>query len=335
MKIDDELRKAFREQRRIAERLKLEVDAEIQSRKPRTWHYESRPKEEESFALKVEAGRAKNPYAIEDAFACALIVPNYSDVRKAEELVIELYGPLQYKRPNSHIVTSKSPSDFRFDDLRLFVRYRDKGFGPPSGLEGVLFEIQVRTFLQHAWNIATHDVVYKAEDVSWRRERIAHHAKAALEQAEVTIASMAALEATEALPQTNAQFTLVNGIIQSLKSHWSPEQLPVDLRRLADAIHDLLRNLNLNSVKTFQKILESGRIQYGGTHNLNWSPYRAVLQYICEQHPDRFKEFLLNDEAKGSVFVYDEVLERLGIEPRLASRAILLKRVSTSPPQGQ
>jgi ppGpp synthetase/RelA/SpoT-type nucleotidyltranferase len=324
MKIDDRLRAAYRQQRQLADRLKVEVDAEIASRKPRTWHYESRPKEEESFALKVEAGRAKQPQAIEDAFACALIVPNFSDVRKAEELIVELYGPLEYKRPESYTRTTKSPSDFRFDDLRLYVTYKDQGYGPPTGLQGVLFEVQVRTFLQHAWNIATHDIVYKADNVSWRRERVAHQAKAALEQAEVTIESMAALELTAALPETNDRFVLVNEIIRALKEHWPSDHLPRDLRRLADAIYDLLWNLRLNDIRTFRRLLAKGRERYGGNHNLNWSPYRAISQYLCEQYAEKFKNYLSNDKLRVKTFVYDPVLEQLGLEVANAPRAILL-----------
>ncbi|MEE2570755.1 hypothetical protein V1638_15325 [Pseudarthrobacter sp. J64] len=324
MKIDDHLRKAYHQQRKVADRLKVQVDTEIQNRKPRTWHYESRPKEEESFALKVEAGRAKHPNAIEDAFACALIVPNFSDVKKAEDLIVDLYGPLEYKRPESYTVTTKSPSDFRFDDLRLYVTYKDQGYGPPSGLHGVLFEVQVRTFLQHAWNIATHDIVYKADNVSWRRERVAHQAKAALEQAEVTIESMAALELTAALPETNDRFRLVNEIIAALKEHWASDQLPRDLRRLADAIHDLLWNLRLNDIRTFKSLLNDGRERYGGNHNLDWSPYRAISQYLCEQHAEKFRSYLSNKKLRGGTFVYDPVLQQLGLEAARAPRAILL-----------
>lgn len=324
MKIDDRLREAYRQQRKIADRLKTQVDAEIQSRKPRTWHYESRPKEEESFALKVEAGRAKHPQAIEDAFACALIVPNFSDVKRAEDLIVDLYGPLEYKRPESYTVTTKSPSDFRFDDLRLYVTYKDRGYGPPSGLQGVLFEVQVRTFLQHAWNIATHDIVYKADNVSWRRERVAHQAKAALEQAEVTIESMAALERTAALPETNERFLLVNDIIGALKEHWSTDHLPKDLRRLADAIYDLLWNLRLNDIRTFRLLLAEGQDRYGGNHNLNWSPYRAISQYLCEQHAEKFRNYLSNKKMRVRTFVYDSVLEELGLEVAHAPRAIVL-----------
>lgn len=324
MKIDEQIRVTYARQRERADRLKVRVDQEIGSRKPGAWHYESRSKGEESFALKVEAGRVDDPDAIEDAFACVIVVPNYADVKTAERLVVDLYGDPAYKRPDSHEVTKKSPSDFRFDDLRLYMRYTDRGYGPPTGLEGVLFEVQVRTFLQHAWTIATHDVVYKAEDVSWRRERVAHQAKAALEQAEVTIESMAALERSEALPETNKEYLLTNKIISMLRTHWERDQLPQDVRRLAEGVQNLLHYLGLDDANSLNQLLEEGRAKYGGRHNFNWSPYRAIVQYLAEQHPNRLRNFLKKKSSRGSAFMYDTVLAELGLKASDAPRARVL-----------
>jgi ppGpp synthetase/RelA/SpoT-type nucleotidyltranferase len=323
VKIDETIRSTFARQRAVADRLKATVDAELIGAKHRSWHYESRAKEEESFALKVESGRTSTPDAIEDLFACVLVVPNFSDVKPAEDLILGMYD-FDHKRPESATETRKSPSDFRFDDLRLYVRYRDQGYGPPSGLGGQLFEIQIRTFLQHAWTVATHDVIYKADDVSWRRERVASHAKAALEQAEVTIESMAALELSKALPETNERFELLNDIIRVLKEHWTADELPHDIKRLAEGIHDLLWNLRLNDSATFTALLESGRARYSGRHNADWSPYRAVLQYVAEQHGPTLKRLLTNEKSRATVFMYPAVLALIGLEASRAVRGAVL-----------
>jgi ppGpp synthetase/RelA/SpoT-type nucleotidyltranferase len=323
MKIDEQIRLSFNRQQAVAKRLKTEVDRELTARKRTTWHYESRTKGEESFALKIEAGRAANPEEVDDAFACVIVVPNFSNIEEAQSVVTGLYA-LHYQRPISLLETTKPPADFRFDDLRLYVRYRDSDSMPPTGLDGTLFEVQVRTFLQHAWTVATHDVVYKAEDVSWRRERIASHAKAALEQAEVTIESMAALEKSAVLPESSKSFDEINTIISALKENWDASELPEDVKRLADGVHELLRDLRLNSSLTLEQMLATGRARYGGRHNQDWSPYRAILQYIVEQCPSNLKRLLTTAKSRPRVFIYPSVLDEIGISRKMALNAILL-----------
>jgi ppGpp synthetase/RelA/SpoT-type nucleotidyltranferase len=323
MKIDQSIRAAYTRQFAIASRLQGAVDKEIRYHKLPGWHYESRIKSEESYALKVECGRAGDPNAAEDFFGCTIVVPNYTAVGAAEDLVRNLYGDPEYRRPVSADVTNKEPSDFRFDDLRLYVSYKDQGFGPSSGLTGTLFEVQVKTFLQHAWSIATHDLIYKSDDVSWRRERVAHQARAALEQTEVIIAGMSALEESAALPATSQRFGLTNAVIAILKENWDRSELPADVRRLAGGVIDVLEKLQLANADSLRELLEVGKARYGGGHNLNWSPYRAIVQYLAEQHGDKFGR-TLRKSGRYSIFIYASVLDELNLTSEDAPRATVL-----------
>jgi ppGpp synthetase/RelA/SpoT-type nucleotidyltranferase len=186
MKIPASIRNAYDDQKTRYQRLKEQVDTAVAGfRRPR-WHYESRIKTLQSYALKLETGRVRDPYGLEDLFACTLVVANLAEIDEAERLVLQVFE-LQERRPKEPNYTHKRPDAFPFDDLRLYVAVPLDAAVPPKGIEGVRFEFQVKTFLQHAWSIATHDLVYKTDDVSWSKERIAYQTKAMLEHAEVSI----------------------------------------------------------------------------------------------------------------------------------------------------
>ncbi|TFB66183.1 hypothetical protein [Cryobacterium sp. Hz9] len=324
MKIDAQLRSSFERQKRRADKLRPLVDGEIKNTKDSRWHYESRVKKEQSFALKTEAGKAANPDEMEDFFACVIVVPNFSDIPTAEQYLRDRYD-FSYKRPEFSDYTSKEPFDFRFDDLRVFVRYRDDPSSPPTGVHGALFEVQVRTFLQHAWSVATHDVVYKSETLSWRRERVANQVKATLEQAEVTIENMRELENSDVLPKSNSRYDAINGIATVLRAHWSADDLPADVRRLSEVIHRLVQHIwTGRESEHLEHLLVLGREGYGGRHNFDWSPYRATLQYLAEYESDSLITFLKNPRSGESIFVYDEVLRLIGLSASDAPRAIIL-----------
>src|SRR5579871_6722598 len=100
MKIPASVRALFGELSPRYAALKALVDALIMSQKERRWHYESRIKTEQSFALKLETGRELNPAKPEDFFACTIVVENQTRVRDAEEFARRLFTVVA-RRPAS------------------------------------------------------------------------------------------------------------------------------------------------------------------------------------------------------------------------------------------
>jgi len=66
MKISKSVRDIYAEQRPTYEELKRRADEAVLHLEDTRWHYESRVKELESFALKLETGRIRNPSEMED-----------------------------------------------------------------------------------------------------------------------------------------------------------------------------------------------------------------------------------------------------------------------------
>ena len=84
-------------------------------------------------------------------------------------------------------------------------------------LSNITFEIQIKTFLQHAWDIAIHDIIYKGDDINWRMQRIAYQIKAMLEHAEVSIHEIERIKESEILPKENKHIQNLNKIKEFLK----------------------------------------------------------------------------------------------------------------------
>lgn len=323
MKIDRHLRESFRLQRDTNQHLETRVRKTVETFRNKRWHFEQRLKAEETFAGKVEAGLATNPAALEDFLACVLVVPNLEDVAKAEHLVREHFEVIE-RRPRYAHSTVKNSADFAFDDVRLYLRYPADDALPPQKSDNVVFELQVRTFLQHAWSVSTHDTVYKSDSVSWARERVANQVKAMLEHAEVAIDALTELEIHDPINLSHKKYDNLNLIIETLSGNWDADALPTDLKRLAGGVLKLLQAIEIEAFE-LSTILDRGAARYGGTHNVDWSPYRAVLEYVVDENPDRLARYLRRPRTIGSarIFVYPETLVRLGLRQSAAHRSIV------------
>jgi hypothetical protein len=304
MKIPLSIRNSYSGQKEKYEKLKYEVDALILSLKNSRWHYESRVKTEEGFALKLETGRAA-PDKMEDFFACTLVVENQARIKAAKDLVL-IHFPLQYRRPKADDFTHKGSDSFPFDDLRLYVVYKDDPMVKPSGLNGVLFEFQIKTFLQHAWSIATHDLAYKSDTISWAKARIAFQIKAMLEHAEVSIETAESLATMPDLAKSDYSTQAVSEAIDLIKGLWALSDLPKDIVRLARNVASLCKALNIE-LEELRRIIDRETRAGRGTKTLNLSPFGIIVQSIINQSPGKIKTFLTKNSRDFKLFIPEEV----------------------------
>ncbi len=309
MKILNSINRCYQEQLSLNEALKKKVDDIIRTKRKEGWHYLSRIKSPESYALKIETGRVDNPARIEDFFACTIVVENSNEIESAYELIKSNFNLIE-RRPKTDDFTHKSPESFPYDDLRLYVKLKsEKGLPPESAfnnLSNVIFEIQIKTFLHHAWDIATHDLIYKGEEISWAKQRVAYQIKAMLEHAEISIHQIEKIKESVLLAKMTKKIKQLNQVKEFLMKNWQSESLPKNLIRLSESVSFLLEQLKLNS-EDLQLLLDAESRENRGIHTSNLSPYFIIIQTIINQNPQKIRDFFSNENSISKIVIPNEI----------------------------
>ena len=284
----------------------------------RSWQYLLRLKEPESFAQKLETGRVPRPAALEDFLGATLIVENRSEIAEARKIV-DRHFSVKYRRPKTDTETTKAPDAFPFDDLRLYVRLRRPREGEAEPIQAVIFEIQIRTLLQHAWTVATHKLVYKGGTVSWSRSRVAHQVKAMLEQAEMALEAIDRLES----PMTDLNTRARSSAVGLLSKVWPEERLPADRIRLADAILELTSQLGLTTSEV-EAALTSPHADGIAKDILNLTPYGAFVVAVARFHPERLRAFVAEPNTyRARLFITKEMEDEAELLKELQSERVV------------
>ena len=305
MKIVKALRDIHHECRPKYQHLAEEVEGLLKPKvEGRRWFFYSRLKSLESFALKVESGRVQDPNNLEDFFACTIVVATTAQIEDAEKLVLEFFDP-SYRRPADDSLTHKASSSFAFDDLRLYVARRAPVSGRRPELNGLVFEVQIKTTLQHAWSHATHDLIYKSNTISWPLERIAYQVKAMLEHAEVAIGEANRLADAAGVSKQDHQTISVIQLIKKLRNTWGDERLPEDVKRLAEALLALFHAGSME-IDRFDDVINAERRRIGLLPR-DLSPYAFTLQAVANLDIKKFRRNFNRRNIRTSVLVHADM----------------------------
>lgn len=277
----------------------------MNSLKKPSWHYLKRIKELESFALKIETGRFDTKNIFEDFFACTLVVENSLEIHNALER-IEKYFIIEERKPDNEHITNKFPESFPYDDLRLYAKIRPVRGMPLTPLHDIRFEIQIKTFLQHAWTLATHDLIYKGEEISWAKQRVAYQIKAMLEHAEMSIHEIDKIKESDMIAKENDVIERLKQTKDFLLKNWSIDQLPKDHMRISQNISNLMTKLKL-SPDEIQEFLDVETKSGRGRDLMDLSPYSIIIQSIINQKPEKLESFCSNKYPKGKVVIPSEI----------------------------
>lgn len=154
----------------------------------RNFPFVGRIKTPESIAEKIEMGRYARFSEIDDLVAFTLVIPTASVEQEVVDFCKSTFDVIEVRDKRT---TPKSPDVFRFDSTRVIARARrapDLGDYKGPSIYEYLFEVQVRTAFEHAWSVATHDLVYKGSSIDWKRIRLAAQLKASSEGLDAAVA---------------------------------------------------------------------------------------------------------------------------------------------------
>lgn len=304
-------REAYEAQKALGSRLEAELKRHL-GRAPRGWYTETRLKEESSFQQKIETGNVPVFSELEDFVGALVVVPLPTDVPRALDYIGEFFT-VEYRRPKSDFFADGLSSEFRFNDIRLYGKLVKDETMPPSPLQEVTFEIQVKTFFQHAWSSATHDLVYKHPHFSWSRNRIAAQVKAILEHAEMSLSAIDELESIETFKRDGEPENSLNEYLRVVEEHWSSDLLPENKKRMTETIATLCDALELLPAD-LDSMLKEGRDELDG-HPDGWTPYQCIVDYTSRFKPVVLESALRTTRSHPKVIhVTDEVLIRLGLQ---------------------
>ena len=302
MKIVNTIRRIYDDNKPLYKQLEKEVKETLKPTvETKNWFFLSRVKELESFALKIETGRVPDPGKMEDFLACTIVVPAMAEITQAEQFIVQNYS-LQKRRPRTNGYTPTPSSNFRFDDLRLYVTRQPPASGKHPELNDILFEVQIKTILQHAWGLATHDLIYKSNTISWPRERIAFQVKAMLEHAEVAIEGANQLAEMSAVAKQDSRTSNISSLMEHIRGIWPQEGLPEDAKRLAENISKILRGCGLD-IDQFPEIIEAER-QRVSFVPVDLSPYSFTVQALAQSQSINFQHKFNQESSQIRIVIH-------------------------------
>ena len=221
----------------------------------------SRLKTVESLAEKIETGRFKKWSDLNDLFACTIIIPTLSHEKEVIEFCQKTFEIVNIVKRGQN---KKAPDTFIFDSTRIYAKLRPTphiSLGDNLSIYSIVFEIQIKSAFEHAWSVATHDLVYKSSEIDWRRFRLAAQIKATVEQLDTLIL---AFEETSKIIQNNdypdikIKRQLASEINKLFDNKKLPDELqPKDMSRLCDNLHLLLdkrKNISLKPIDIIKEI---------------------------------------------------------------------------------
>ncbi|MFD7107787.1 hypothetical protein [Streptomyces celluloflavus] len=193
-----------------------------------------RVKSVDSVFAKLQKGDYEEIWGLEDLIAARAVFLHPSDVDAA----IKALGG-KFPEVESKNTEAGKPNDFRYQQPHLIVGFPQDYVERHPELSKVKIELQFTTYIQHALQESTHDVIYKGSRFSWREARLDGRLRGLLEIVDDVLANISNVAQVDAEPAYEL-FDKRNQIIEIAEQLWDADRLPADMRRFAITVEGLL-----------------------------------------------------------------------------------------------
>lgn len=248
--------------------------------------FSGRIKRLKSIAEKIEMGRFECFSEIDDLVAFTLIVPSATHEKNVINFCKLAFDVIAVRDKSD---AQKPPETFRFDSTRVIARARrpphlEKHVGP--SIFEYAFELQVRTAFEHAWSVATHDLVYKGSVVDWKRMRLAAQLKATSEGLDAAIAAFDHLASgiTESpWARLSDQIHVAEFVRSIFENKRLPDALiPDSVSRFSENFCTLVRSIEPSMTVSNSIDVIDNALQITSPIPISLSLYQLFLGLLCQ-----------------------------------------------------
>lgn len=275
MRIPPSFALAYLPESKVAEELFRFAGSRLQSQvcQPNSWLFDHRVKSDESVLAKLELGSVARLADVHDIYAATVVVPTLREIPDA-------VGAVKAAFPDSEEKLRRrgKAETFEYDDVHVIAQLGDTAAGLNEGLRARKFEIQIRTGLQFAWWRATHDVVYKGDQKSWRVQRLASQARASLELLDAVLADLrgAATILSDIEDDDDPEFRSAVELLDL----WSAHRRPTNLSRFVVAVMQLSKSAGVELAGVQQLLSSDAAAPFIADERI--TPFQAVFAALAE-----------------------------------------------------
>ncbi|MCK1805343.1 MULTISPECIES: hypothetical protein [unclassified Micromonospora] len=194
-----------------------------------------RRKEAESLYAKLQKGEAASIFDVEDLIAARGVFLHTAEAQNAMTTAERVFPPIEAKN-----VEAGKPTDFRYQQPHLICRLPNDYLARHPNLTQLKIEVQFTTYVQHALQESTHDVIYKGQRFSWREHRLDGRLRGLLEIVDDVLANVSSVANIGDEPNYEL-FDARNRIIEAARESFADSSLPDDMRRFAITVEGILQ----------------------------------------------------------------------------------------------